>query len=99
MRFVNDGCVILVAVALATAANGQADRTSLKSATVDDLKQAYLMCDAQAASGRLPASAIMWCSVIYEELKDKAFGGEFEKLLAWSRTRAMERPLATHPNN
>jgi hypothetical protein len=91
MSLVNQGGITLLAAAVASAAMGQVERASLQSATIDDLKQAYLACDAQATSGRLSTSAIMGCSVVYEELKARAFGGDFEKFLVWSRTRATER--------
>ena len=91
MSLVNHAGVTLLAAAAATAAIGQVERAPLQSATIDDLKQAYLACDAQAASGRLSTSAIMGCSVVYEELKARAFGGDFEKFLVWSRTRSSER--------
>jgi hypothetical protein len=29
----------------------------------------------------------MKCSVVYEELKQRAFGGDFHKLLAWSKAQ------------
>jgi hypothetical protein len=58
----------------------------LKAVSIDALKTAYLACDQAAVEGRLSGAAVMQCSVIYEELKQRAFGGDFEKLLAWSRS-------------
>lgn len=70
-----------------------ADRTQsvegeLESVAVDRLKTVYLECSRAALAGRLSSAAIMQCSVVYEELKSRAFGGDFDKLLAWSNAQA-----------
>jgi len=53
--------------------------------TVDELKSAYLSCNRAAAGTRLSSGTIMQCSIVYEELKQRAFGDDFERLLAWSK--------------
>lgn len=88
----------VVAAALAPAALGEPERIAVRRAGVDDLKAAYLSCNAQMAAGRLPTSAVMACSMVYEELKSRAFGGDFEKLLAWSQAQARNsQALRTSP--
>jgi hypothetical protein len=37
---------------------------------------------------QLGSNDIAVCSMIYEELKKRAFHGDFEKLLAWSKAQA-----------
>jgi hypothetical protein len=65
----------------------RAEPARLTTLAVDELKRAYLWCDRAAANGRLRAAEIAQCSVFYEDLKRRAFDGDFERLLAWSRTR------------
>lgn len=50
---------------------------------VDVLKQEYLVCERAALAGKLGAGDIMHCSSLYEELKLRAFDGEFRKLREW----------------
>jgi len=83
-------CALCVASAT-TLANPKVSDEELKD-FVEALKTAYLWCDHAAASRRLSSADIMRCSVIYEELKQRAFGGDFERLLAWSRDSASVRP-------
>jgi hypothetical protein len=37
--------------------------------------------------GLLGGAEVKACSVFYEELKKRAFDGDFDKLLAWSRAQ------------
>jgi len=86
------GAIVLLLVALAApAAHGQSSRAAPKGAAIDELKRAYLSCDRAAMNGRLQSAAVMQCSIIYEELKRRAFGGNFESLLVWSRTHPSGR--------
>lgn len=55
--------------------------------TVDELKRVYIACDKASERGLLAHWQIAQCSVIYEELKRRAFGGDFDQFHAWSRTR------------
>ena len=78
-------------VALATSmAYGQSPNGDLKDASIDELKSAYLSCSGAAVSGRLNTGGITQCSVVYEELKQRAFGGDFAKLLDWSKAHPPE---------
>lgn len=51
---------------------------------IETLKSAYLECERAALDGRLAVGEIMLCSVIYEEVKRRAFGGDFARLKAWA---------------
>jgi hypothetical protein len=68
-------------------AHSQSANGALKDAPIDELKRVYLACDRAAISGELDTAGIMQCSIVYEELKRRAFGGNFDKLLAWSKTQ------------
>jgi hypothetical protein len=77
----------VAALVLAVAGLGDAQGGDLKQVPVAELKSAYLSCSDMILS-RQPRSTIMWCSLVYEELKAKAFDGDFEKLLAWARAQS-----------
>jgi hypothetical protein len=34
---------------------------------------------------------------VYEELKDRVFGGDFQRLVAWWKAQPREQPLAARP--
>jgi hypothetical protein len=55
--------------------------------SVDELKRAYLACNRAASRERLASVQVAHCSLVYEELKQRTFGGDFERLLAWSNSR------------
>ena len=74
-------------------AAGQAAPATLTNLTIDQLKTLYLVCNSAANDGRLRRGEIELRSIVYEDLKLRAFGGDFEKLLAWSRTQ----PVASKP--
>jgi hypothetical protein len=80
-------CVVVAAFMHLLPMSAQAEPARLTALAVDELKRAYLWCDRAAANGRLRAAEIAQCSVFYEDLKRRAFDGDFERLLAWSRTR------------
>ena len=60
----------------------------MKNESVANLKISYLSCERAAITGRLASADVMHCSVIYEELKRRAFDNDFEKLSAWVRSQA-----------
>ena len=81
----------LTAVGIATLALLAGSRVIAQAGTphsgvtpLEKLKSAYLQCEQTAVSGRLGTGEIMLCSVLYEELKQRAFGGDFPRLKAWA---------------
>jgi hypothetical protein len=50
---------------------------------VEALMRIYLECENTALLGKPHSIDIMRCSVIYEELKLRAFDGDFRKLHSW----------------
>jgi hypothetical protein len=75
------------AVGVPGIAMAEPDRSHLKDLTVDSLKSIYLACNDGVLDGRLSTGAVAQCSVVYEELKQRAFDGDFDRLLAWSRSQ------------
>jgi hypothetical protein len=53
----------------------------------EDLKAAYLYCDRLATTELFDSSAAASSSMAYEALKARAFGGDFQRLLAWWKTQ------------
>lgn len=49
------------------------------------LKLRYLQCEDAASLGALDGATAMSCSIVYELLKQRVFGGSFEALVAWWR--------------
>jgi hypothetical protein len=72
----------------AAAAFAQADRGQLASTSVEQLKAAYLDCDRRSTRAVLDSGSVRACSLIAEELLQRAFAGNFEELLAWWRVAA-----------
>jgi hypothetical protein len=78
----------LLALFTLTAA-AQAERALARALTIEQLKIAFLDCDRRASITLLDIGDAERCSVIYEELKARAFGGDFDRLLAWWRTQKL----------
>lgn len=82
----------LLAALAAPIASAQATRSNdARTTSIDELKVAYLACDRASMSRILDGSEAMQCSVVYEELKRREFGGNFERLFAWSRAQHSAR--------
>jgi hypothetical protein len=50
---------------------------------VAELKAIYLTCERYAIAGDLASDGIGPCSIVYEELKRRAFDGDFGQLRQW----------------
>jgi hypothetical protein len=50
---------------------------------IEELKGVYVGCEQAAAANRLDGDDVMYCSLVYEELKERAFGGEFRRIKSW----------------
>ena len=61
---------------------------------IDDLKRSYLACHRASMRLALDSGEAMHCSVVYEALKHRAFGGDFERVLAWSHKQAPRADVA-----
>jgi len=77
--------VLMVAASPAPAQAPAPDRPHLASASIEALQRTYLECDRIATRTLLDLASAAHCSMVGEELKHRAFGGDFEQLLAWWR--------------
>ena len=68
-----------------TAAAGAAPAQAIDVVHPQALKLRYLRCEQAASDGTLDRAGVMSCSVVYEELKHRVFGGSFDALHAWWR--------------
>jgi hypothetical protein len=59
----------------------------------DELKRLYMQCGRETERRLLAGSEVMACSVVYETLLARVFGGDFLALIAWSRSASRDRPL------
>ena len=104
----------LGAVLIAAAASWQADAASadpalptrpsaLDRAAPADLQSAYLDCERQSEATLLDFGTAAHCSIIYEALKERVFGGDFRRLLKWwaqqkQATQPLPAPLLHAPS-
>jgi len=56
----------------------------------DQLKAVYLGCSSAALKRSLAQGHVAYCSMVYEALKRRVFGGDFEALIAWSNANRSE---------
>lgn len=59
----------------------------LEAAPHEQLKEVYADCANESEARLLGSGEAAVCSIVYETLKRRVFGGDFEKLLAWSRAQ------------
>jgi len=67
----------------------------LQDATPAQLKAAYLQCNRLAETTLLDFGTAATCSMVYEALKERVFGGDFQRLLRWSREQRAGATAAT----
>lgn len=73
-----------VPILVLAVADGRAGQPDAAAYTTDELKVVYLNCEKAALSERMDRGGVIFCSTIYEALKQRAFGGDFRKLKDWS---------------
>jgi hypothetical protein len=67
----------------------------IDGATSAQLRAAYLECDRISATSRVDQDFMMACERVGRVLRDRDFGGDFERQLAWWRVaREAARPPA-----
>lgn len=69
----------------------------LEKAPHEELKSVYTDCSQEAETRMLGAGEAATCSIVYETLKRRVFGGDFAALLAWSRAQRAAQPVAKAP--
>jgi hypothetical protein len=83
--------VALISAPLAAPqAHGPLPSGESRELSIEQLKQLYLSCNREALDRHLGKAEIMRCSMVYEELKRRAFDGDFDRLLAWSRSQPLQ---------
>ena len=89
-------CVALILCAALSSgtAFGKSESSDKKQLTVAELKTIYLNCDRNAMRGMLGSAEMAACSIVYEELKKRAFDGDFEKFLVWSQAQSSANSAA-----
>lgn len=89
----------LALAVVSTPSTAQPDRSHLAALTVTELRLIYLECDRRAGQTLLGAAEAAHCSMAAEELKQRGFGGDFGRLLAWwqAQRRVDPRPSAQEP--
>jgi hypothetical protein len=72
---------------LLSAAHGSAMSGEPFDTPVDALKRLYRVCERASMNGTLSANGATFCSSVYERLKRRGFGDNFEKFSAWAKTQ------------
>lgn len=62
--------------------------SNIRSMSIDKLKGVYLGCEQAAQASRLNGGDVIYCSLVYEELKERAFEGEFRRIKSWLDLRS-----------
>jgi hypothetical protein len=75
--------LIALFAAVAVTAHAAPERTEPAALSAEELMLAYLECDRRATAAFLDAGDAANCSLFYEELKQRVFGGDYDRLLAW----------------
>lgn len=62
-----------------------------------EVERAFWICDYMASTRRLPAATGAACMAIYDQLKARKFGGDYDALQAWWQTNktAAHREIET----
>jgi hypothetical protein len=97
MDIVRPAAALLLAFAAAAGhAQPQPSESSAIEPDIAALKRQYLECDRQASRQRLDPTSASQCSIVSELLLQRAFAGDFERLLVWWR-EARDAPQAVQP--
>ena len=78
---------LMVAGLLAFATHGYPINSTPIDSPVDALKRLYFVCERASANGTLSADGVAYCSIVYEQLKRRGFGGNVEELSAWAKAQ------------
>ena len=79
---------ILLTLALmlaGVAAAGPPQRQHLAAVDIPTLERAFIECDHRSMQTMLSAAEAAICSMVFEDLKQRGFEGDFGKFMAWWR--------------
>ena len=83
---------------LAGPAGADPMRLSVAALSLDHLKATYLACDKLATETLLAAGDYQRCALVGDELLERGFDGDFDRLLAWWRVEKVRfAKTATEP--
>jgi hypothetical protein len=85
------GCVGMLLIPVIVVAAHAQSLGQASDMPIDKLKTLYLDCEQKAMIGKPGMGEIMLCSVYYEELKRRAFDGDFKRVRTWSEGQARVR--------
>lgn len=71
------------AMSAATLVSARDATRPLSRATPEQLKSTYLQCERLAQATTLDFGIAAHCSMVYEELKQRVFAGDFDRLHVW----------------
>lgn len=91
MKWLLTHCVALLAI------HAVAGTASPQELEMIRLERRYLECNRVASTQRLSSGTVAACSVIAQRLLTQRFGGDFERLLQWSRTARDTSDAASAP--
>ncbi len=83
------------------AANAQsqpAPTNTRATASIEQLKAYYLACDAIMSTRRVDAALAQRCASIGQQVQERAFGGDFDEMIAWWQ-REREAARAARPKD
>lgn len=90
------GAVAAAALAIAAGPGGAQPAAVAAPPTLDQLQAAYLECDRRSARDVLDFASAVQCSIVSEQLLQRGFGGDLDRLLAWwRRERTSQVPVTT----
>lgn len=81
---------IATASLLSSAGSANAGERTIADMPLETLKTTYLNCEREALWGDISAAEIRFCSVVYEELKERAFEGSFRLLRNWYEAQNLQ---------
>jgi hypothetical protein len=84
----------LILIALPSGEAPPARAQSSMEIPVDELKDLYLSCERAALTGDLGTDDVMQCSLIYEQLKQRAFENDFQSIRDWTDSQLRRRNVA-----
>jgi hypothetical protein len=86
-------------VSLPNPASAEPSRSTVAALSLEHLKTSYLACDKTASETVLDLSAYQRCALIADELLQRGFDGDFDRMLAWWRAEkprfAQAEPAST----
>ncbi|HSQ05615.1 MAG TPA: hypothetical protein VLN59_16360 [Burkholderiales bacterium] len=68
--------------------------TPLATVALADLEDAFWLCDYTATTHGSARNDITLCTAVYDVVKERKFGGDFDKLLDWWRENKITRHKA-----